>query len=33
MGMPGGGVWEVGPGQITDDGELTMSLAWGLLSR
>lgn len=24
--MPGGGTWEVAPGQITDDGELTMSL-------
>jgi ADP-ribosylglycohydrolase len=24
--MPGGGVWNVAPGQITDDGELTMSL-------
>ncbi|HSO31005.1 MAG TPA: ADP-ribosylglycohydrolase family protein [Labilithrix sp.] len=24
--MPGGGVWQVAPGQITDDGELTMSL-------
>lgn len=26
MKMPGGGTWEVAPGQITDDGELTMSL-------
>ncbi len=26
MSMPGGGVWEVAPGQVTDDGELTMSL-------
>jgi ADP-ribosylglycohydrolase len=24
--MPGGGTWDVAPGQITDDGELTMSL-------
>lgn len=24
--MPGGGVWRVAPGQITDDGELTMCL-------
>jgi len=24
--MPGGGVWAVAPGQITDDGELTLSL-------
>ena len=24
--MPGGGIWNVAPGQITDDGELTMSL-------
>jgi ADP-ribosylglycohydrolase len=26
LAMPGGGVWKVAPGQITDDGELTMSL-------
>jgi ADP-ribosylglycohydrolase len=26
MTMPGGGTWEVAPGQVTDDGELTMSL-------
>ena len=26
LSMPGGGTWEVAPGQITDDGELTMSL-------
>jgi hypothetical protein len=25
--MPGGGIWGVGPGQITDDGELTLALA------
>ena len=30
MGMPGGGVWNVAPGQITDDGELTLCLARGL---
>ena len=24
--LPGGGTWRVAPGQITDDGELTMSL-------
>ena len=24
--MPGGGTWNVAPGQVTDDGELTMSL-------
>src|SRR5712672_1217099 len=29
--MPGGGVFNVAPGQITDDGELTISLAHGLL--
>jgi ADP-ribosyl-[dinitrogen reductase] hydrolase len=29
--MPGGGTWEVAPGQITDDGELTMSLLRGLV--
>ena len=26
LAMPGGGTWSVAPGQITDDGELTMSL-------
>ncbi|CEL95912.1 unnamed protein product [Vitrella brassicaformis CCMP3155] len=30
--MPGGGVWKVGPGQITDDGELTLCLARGLVA-
>ena len=30
--MPGGGAHNVGPGQITDDGELTMSLLHGLVS-
>lgn len=28
--MPGGGVWNVAPGQITDDGELTLCLAHAL---
>lgn len=28
--MPGGGVWSVALGQITDDGELTLCLAHGL---
>ncbi|KAG2453926.1 hypothetical protein HYH02_002129 [Chlamydomonas schloesseri] len=28
--MPGGGVWGVGPGQITDDSELALALASGL---
>lgn len=27
MKMPGGGAWSVGPGQVTDDGELMLSLA------
>lgn len=31
MSMPGGGTWEVAPGQVTDDGELTMSLLRGLV--
>lgn len=30
MTMPGGGVWRVAPGQITDDGELALSLARAL---
>lgn len=30
--LPGGGVWKVAPGQITDDGELTMSLLRALAS-
>lgn len=30
LAMPGGGTWEVAPGQVTDDGELTMSLLRGL---
>src|SRR3954467_127110 len=28
--MPGGGTWNVAPGQVTDDGELTMSLLHAL---
>jgi len=28
--MPGGGTWDVAPGQVTDDGELTMSLLHAL---
>lgn len=32
MRMPGGGEWNVGPGQITDDGELTLAL-WETLKR
>lgn len=32
MKMPGGGVWQVAPGQITDDGELTLCLARALSS-
>jgi ADP-ribosylglycohydrolase len=32
MRMPGGGVWSVGPGQITDDGELTLA-AWQHIER
>ena len=31
--MPGGGIWSVAPGQITDDGELTMSLLNALVER
>lgn len=31
LSMPGGGVWGVAPGQITDDGELTMSLLRALV--
>ena len=31
--MPGGGIWNVAPGQITDDGELTMSLLNALCER
>ena len=28
--MPGGGTHGNGPGQVTDDGEMTMCLLWGL---
>jgi len=28
--MPGGGYWDVGPGQVTDDSELALCLAHGL---
>ena len=31
LAMPGGGTWDVAPGQVTDDGELTMSLLRGLV--
>lgn len=31
--FPGGGCWRVAPGQITDDGELTMALARALAER
>jgi hypothetical protein len=30
LGFPGGGCWRVAPGQITDDGELTVTLAVAL---
>lgn len=29
--MPGGGCWDVAPGQITDDGEMTIALARALI--
>ena len=28
--LPGGGVWEVGPGQVTDDSEMALCLLRGL---
>lgn len=31
LSMPGGGTWALAPGQITDDGELTMSLLAALV--
>ena len=31
LAFPGGGCWRVGPGQITDDGELTICLLRGLV--
>jgi ADP-ribosylglycohydrolase len=33
MAIPGGGVWQVAPGQITDDGELALCLAGALAGR
>ena len=30
--MLGGGCWGLGPGQVTDDGELAMSLMSGIVS-
>ena len=30
--VPGGGYWEVGPGQVTDDSELAISLMNGIIS-
>lgn len=30
--MPGGGPWNLGAGQITDDGELALSLGYGLMN-
>mmetsp|Transcript_3908 Transcript_3908/g.4294 ORF Transcript_3908/g.4294 Transcript_3908/m.4294 type:complete len:101 (-) Transcript_3908:766-1068(-) len=30
--LPGGGIVKVGPGQITDDGELSISLLRGLIN-
>ena len=32
MSMPGGGCHKVAPGQVTDDGELTMGLLHGLVA-
>jgi len=31
MTMPGGGHWKVGPGQITDDSEISMCLLWSIV--
>lgn len=31
MTLPGGGLHKIGPGEITDDGELSISLARGLV--
>ena len=28
--MKGGGPWKTAPGQVTDDGELTLALGWAL---
>lgn len=30
LAMPGGGVWNVGPGQVTDDSEMALCLLRGL---
>ena len=30
LSFPGGGVWKVGPGQITDDSEMAMCLLHGI---
>ncbi|KAF6251910.1 ADP-ribosylation/Crystallin J1 [Scenedesmus sp. NREL 46B-D3] len=30
--MPGGGLWQVGPGQVTDDSELALCMAQALLN-
>jgi ADP-ribosylglycohydrolase len=32
MTIPGGGAFQVGPGQISDDSELALSLAWSIVS-
>lgn len=32
MEMPGGGTWNIYPGQLTDDSELALSLGFGLCS-
>ena len=32
MEMNGGGMFNVGPGQVTDDSELASCLMWGILS-
>ena len=31
MEMMGGGMFEVGPGQVTDDSEMAMCMMWGLI--
>ena len=31
MKMPGGGVWKIGPGQVTDDSELAICLMSGII--
>jgi len=33
LAMPGGGFWAVAPGQVTDDGELTVALARALVGQ